>query len=139
MKPLTLSNILQATYPIFYKSSHWFLGLIVEIVSVAIYTLVVLVLPDIFEINDISKSLISLPLIPVMLLAGGVTFNPSSVYALWFVHGSENPAGFTSFQVERLIGPILGSILAGVVCTQYFPDDRNSWKKKPEGSNYEIR
>jgi hypothetical protein len=34
-----------------------------------------------------------------------------------------------SSQVEHVIGPILGALLAGFVCLKLFPDDPASWKR----------
>ena len=94
------------------------------------YTSVVLVVPDILEVNEMNRYSLSVIILPIMLLCARVTFNPAAVYALWFVHGSENSTGFQAIQPERLVGPMLGSIIGGSFCSHFFPDDPACWKRK---------
>ena len=61
----------------------------------------------------------------------GSIFNPAALYALWYVNGQTS--GQWNFQAEHLIGPILGAIAAGIICSKLFPDDPTSWRKSRNG------
>jgi hypothetical protein len=61
------------------------------------------------------------------------TFSPAANYALWCVSGnamSMKKFSRESLQVEHIIGPLLGAIVAGYICIKLFPDDPTSWKRK---------
>jgi glycerol uptake facilitator-like aquaporin len=120
--------------PIPYQSSWWLQNLVMEVFYNFIYITVMLVLPYLLEVNRISTKAVSLPLVPLFLLKAPLdtcTFNPAIVYALWYVnHCTALFSGFSVLPSERIIGPILGAVLAGVFCNIYFPDDPNSWARR---------
>jgi hypothetical protein len=68
--------------------------------------------------------------------------NPTSLYSLWYLQNKMEASGIPAIQVdecdfvdthllqvEHLIGPILGALLAGFICLKLFPDDPSSWKR----------
>ena len=116
--------------PVTYDSAHWLEGMLFESAVVCVYICTVIGVPDLLEVNRLPAYLLSLPIIPMMLVKvpdRGSTFNPAAVYALWYVNG--NTSGPWSFQPEHIIGPVLGSVAAGIICGRIFPDDPGSWKK----------
>jgi hypothetical protein len=96
----------------------------------------VLVLPHLLDINGITSKLISLPIIPLFFIKTPLetsTFNPAIVYALWYVNNCTSlVAGFASLQAERIVGPLLGSVMAAMVCNEYFPVDSNSYSRRKQ-------
>ena len=115
--------------PVTYDPTYWFEGLIKEAIVVCIYVCTIIGVPDLLEVNRLPAYLLSAPILPMMLIKvpnRGSTFNPAALYALWYING--NTSGPFSFQAEHMIGPVLGSIAAGIICSKLFPDDPNSWK-----------
>lgn len=112
--------------------NSWRVGnLLTEVLVNFLYSSIVLVLPYILEINRIRKELLSIPILPLFFLKFPYetsTFNPTIIYALWFVNSYTGSK--IALPTERLIGPILGAILAGLFCNKYFPDDASSWSRK---------
>ena len=101
-----------------------------ECIVTCLYICTIVAIPELLEVNRLPAYLVSLPIIIVMLIKvpdRGSTFNPAALYALWYVNGQSS--GQWNFQAEHLIGPILGAIVAGVICVKLFPDDPTSWKK----------
>ena len=60
-----------------------------------------------------------------MILPQSSTFNPTALYTLWYVNGSQG-----NLQLDHFIGPMIGAIIAGCIAAQYFPDDSSSWIRK---------
>lgn len=123
--------------PIVYShhDSSWLAGLLIEIFVVFMYIVTIIVLPPILEVNKLNSRLLSIPTLPLFLFCRApdktITFNPAAVYALWYVNrnvsGSNGSGAFNPLQLEHLIGPILGAILAGLFCNYAFPDDPTTW------------
>jgi hypothetical protein len=122
--------------PLTYQSAWWLNNLLLEIVANFLYITILLVLPYILEINRITTKLVAVPIIPLLLLKAPFdtcTFNPAIVYALWYVNSCSSLfTNFSSLPVERIVGPILGALFAGIFCSRYFPDDPNSWTRKKQ-------
>lgn len=58
--------------------------------------------------------------------------NSNETIILKLFRGQNNAImGFISIiHKEHIIGSIIGAILAGLLCTVYFPEDSTSWKSK---------
>lgn len=131
--PILPNDIIQ---PLPYHTSWWMQNLIVEIVMNFAFVSLLLIVPYILEINRITTKLVSLPIVPLFLIKAPLdtcTFNPAITYALWYVnHCSSLTHNFVSLPLERIIGPLLGALFAGIFCNIYFPDDPNSWMRKKQ-------
>jgi glycerol uptake facilitator-like aquaporin len=102
----------------------------VESVVVCLYICFVIVVPELLDVNRMSRSLLSIPIIPIMLLRvpdRGSAFNPAAQYALWYVYG--RLTGEWYLQLEHIVAPIVGAVAAGLICSKFFPDDPTSWRK----------
>ena len=120
--------------PINYDSNFWLQGLIKESIVTCAYICIIVALPELLEVNRLPGYLVSFPIILLMLINTpdrGSMFNPAAMYALWCVNGLTT--GQWIFQAEHLIGPILGAITAGIICSKLFPDDPSSWRKGRNG------
>lgn len=119
--------------PIDYANSSSLLGLLYEFALSFCYCLVLLVLPYLFDANRSTRYLLSLPVVPLLFIrtpAHTSTLNPSIVYALWYVNNCASLLNYSrSLPWDRILGPILGAVLAGIVCSVYFPDDPKSWTR----------
>ena len=116
--------------PVTYDATHLLEGMIKESIVVCIYVCTVIGVPDVLEVNRLPAYLLSVPIVPLLLVKVpdiGSTFNPAAVYALWYING--NTSGPWHFQAEHMIGPILGSVAAGIICSKLFPDDPGSWRR----------
>ena len=114
--------------PLPYGESWWISNLIYEILFNFIYITVILVVPHLMEINRINKKCLSLPMLPFLLNSS--TFNPAILYGLWYVQGCSFIENVGTLPIERIAGPIIAAILAGVFCNIYFPDNPASWVRK---------
>ena len=134
--------------PVVYDQTKPWLGLLVEVVAVFLYIVVVLVLPDILQVNKLNSRLLSLPTLPLMWMFRApnqtVTFNPAAVYALWYVNRNFGAAvslrgaiteAANPLQLEHLVGPLLASVLAGLLVNYAFPDDSSSWIRRNADRN----
>mmetsp|Transcript_17271 Transcript_17271/g.16604 ORF Transcript_17271/g.16604 Transcript_17271/m.16604 type:complete len:246 (-) Transcript_17271:112-849(-) len=118
--------------PIIYSPDFWFQGMITESIVMCMYICTLIAMPEILEVNRLPAYLCSLPMFLLMLVKvpdRGSALNPAASYALWYVSGQHAE----TFQAEHLVGPILGAILAGIICTKFFPDDPGSWRKSRVG------
>lgn len=120
----------QTLAPFHYNTSNLGIceGFIQETVLSYIYSLILLIMPEVLSVNNLSRYLIIIPLLPIMFLrlsSDTSVFNPCAIYALWYVNGSN-----TSLCLERCLGSFIGSCFAGYTCTLCFPDDRLSWIPK---------
>lgn len=72
----------------FDQNSMLLVQLITQLFSVFMYTIVVLLTPDLLAINKIDRKLLSIPTIPFLLMNSGrcSTLNPSAIYALWYIN-----------------------------------------------------
>lgn len=104
-----------------------------ELVVSFAYCLILLVVPHLFEVNRVSTKLVALTMLPVFLIKAPVfcsTLNPSIIYGLWYLHNSSSLLNImNTLPFEHIVGPILGAVLAGLVCNVYFPDDPKSWTR----------
>jgi general stress protein CsbA len=99
---------------------------------VAIYTALVIVLPVLISVNRLPSEILSALVFPLLLIrvcGQTITFNPAVNFALWYISGS-TPTG--PLQLDHLLGPVVGGVLAGLLCLKYFPDDPTCWKRKAE-------
>lgn len=117
----------QILRPVVFPSAHWASTLLLEAGLSFAYCMLLLVLPYILDVNRISSKLVNLPLLPLLLSAS--TLNPSLVYGLWYLHHCSSFFSLQALPLERLAGPILGGMAAGLVCNVYFPDDPRSWAR----------
>lgn len=103
-----------------------------EIIVVCAFNCTLIALPEILVVNKVPKAYLSIPVIPLMLFLAPnktSTFSPTALYALWYVNGS-NEVECGPLQIEHIVGPLLGAILAGIICLKFFPDDPSSWIRK---------
>jgi hypothetical protein len=96
-------------------------AMIVEMLIVAVYAGLQLVMPELLAVNGMSRYWLSAFFLP-LFLHRGMTFNPCAVYALWFV------GGYGNMQPQHVVAPFLGSLVASVLCTIVTPDDKKSWR-----------
>ena len=59
------------------------------------------------------------------LIVVDVNFNPAAFYALWYVNGKDQ-----LMYPVKLVGPLVGALLAGSICRILTPDDPNYKKPK---------
>ena len=109
--------------PILFEDTTPEKAAITEIISVMLYGILQIILPELLHVNNISSSYLAFFFLPLLLL-GGSAFNPCAIYALWFIHGYSH----AKMQPERIIAPFLGSMLASLFCSWSTPDDPKSWK-----------
>ena len=105
----------------------------IEIFVVCIFNCIIIALPEILVVNKLSDSWLSVPMIPLMLMAAPnktAIFSPAALYALRYVNGSMGNSVCSPVQVEHFIGPIIGAVLAGFICLRLFPDDPKSWIRR---------
>ena len=112
--------------PIVYSEDNpWIIDFIREVFVNALYSIGVLILPALLELNSLPNALVNLILYPLFSFGVdsnglGSTSGPNIIYALSYVSQREKiPFGQTS----HLLGPILGGILGGKIMARFFPDD----------------
>lgn len=129
--------MLQVLMPVSYESSgtNWVYATILEAIVVCIYICITIILPELLEVNKLSKwssTLLSIPAVLLSLISvpnHGSTFHPSAIYALWYVNGKANFRA-SDVQAEHLLGSIIGAVIAGLFISYLCPDDPSCWKKK---------
>lgn len=91
------------------------------------FTVLFLVVPEIFALNKIPRCLVTVVFYPLYSFGVdangmGSTFGPNVLYALASVDRTESTAmlGQSPF---RLVAVVLGSLLGGFIMRTYFPDD----------------
>jgi hypothetical protein len=101
-----------------------------------VYCILVISIPELLVVNKISKYWLSVPMALLMLGASigsgrglGCTFNPAAVVALSYVHGQVT-LKLLMAHLDNTIGSLLGSFVAGIICTKLFPDDATSWRRR---------
>lgn len=68
------------------------------------------------------------------------SFNPAAVYALWYVNrnsittptnilASTSAYNNSQIPIDHIIAPMIGAVLAGLLCNYYFPDNPACWKR----------
>jgi hypothetical protein len=134
-------------------------GLIIETVVVCLYTCIIIALPELLKINKLSPYLVSVPIVPLIYYGVPSEFNPAASFALWYIDSrsnindnindvishdtnetiivqllrGQNNAILEFISVihkEHIIGPIIAAVMAGLICTIYFPEDSSSRKIK---------
>lgn len=133
----------QVYHPVEYEPVALISGIWIEAVAVGLYALIVIVLPEIIEVNKLNPKFLSLATLPVMLLRNNgnwCTFNPSVVYALWYVNRTYSGATLTlswstialpsTMQVLHIVAPFLGGAIAGLICNRVFADSPTSWRRR---------
>lgn len=120
-------------------------GMFVEAALLCVYSCLIIAIPELLSVNRASPYLLSIP-VGLLLLLGAVAcpqlcFHPIARGALWLVGGLEGGGSDAERmgmslsldqaleQAEGMMGPMLGGILAGLVCMKYFPDDPASWMR----------
>ncbi len=101
-----------------------------EIILVFLYVTIVLLVPPLLSVNRLSTRFVSILIFPLFLVSvpdKGSVFNPGALYALWFVNNRLLSSAQTSLQLEHLVSPLLGAVLAGLFCSYALPDDNGSW------------
>ena len=129
--------------PIVYKADKFiFPKLIIEVLVVFIYNVMIIILPELLTVNKLSPNLISFVAVPLSLISN-TTFHPAALFVLWYVsNGHEwtiwphmieksNVISISSepLQLEYLLSPLLASLLAGLFCNKFFPDDPKAWRR----------
>lgn len=112
--------------PIIYSERHVIDSFLREILITTLFTIGLLVIPELLRINGIRRGYALLILYPLYSFSvdsiDGVAsvFGPNTIYSLrWIRLHEEVPLT----QFPHLIGPILGGIFAGKVMNAAFPDD----------------
>jgi len=104
-----------------------------DVMVVGVYNVIVIALPELLQINRLSKYYLSLPIILLFVGASfgrggglGCSINPAAEGALLRLqnHVSVNEV---ILQLENMCGPLLGAVAAGLFCSKFFPDDEKSW------------
>mmetsp|Transcript_14638 Transcript_14638/g.24230 ORF Transcript_14638/g.24230 Transcript_14638/m.24230 type:complete len:284 (-) Transcript_14638:1106-1957(-) len=142
-----------------FQGSTMGLGLLVDVLAVFAYVVMVIILPELLAVNRLNSKILSASLVPMMFVrrsSSWCVFNPSVIYALWYLNrvlpesfadsgssisGSSwwwwssstgSLSGWTAYStglpVAYIIGPLVGAILAGMFCNYTFPDNNSSWK-----------
>lgn len=115
-----------AVEPILYSEDRpWAVDLVLEIVVNALYSVAVVVLPELCELNRVPTAVVNLCLYPLFSFGvdgtgRGSTYSPNVVYALWCVSRQEE---IPFRQSSHMLGPVLGGILGGLILQKNFPDD----------------
>lgn len=133
-------------HPVVYNTATNSYGLLVEAFAVFCYVLIVLVLPELIEVNKLNPKFLSISMLPIMFLrhnGNWCTINPSVIYALWYVNRVySNANGAYSLyslydlpsvlQLLHIVAPFLGAVAAGLFCNYLFADSPTSWRRRSE-------
>lgn len=112
--------------PVIYsEKSLWVVDVVRETLVNAIFTVGMLVIPELLRINGIRRGYALLILYPIYSFSVDAdgkasVFGPNLIYALSCVSKHEEVPP----QVSHLLGPILGGILGGKIMSNAFPDDK---------------
>ena len=127
---ICFGTYLQVFHPIVYNTFTLNSGLIIEAVMVFLYVVVMLVLPELIEVNKLNSKLLSIVLLPVMFFRNNsnwCSFNPAVIYALWSVNRGSQAAA--ALPMEHISAQVLGAVSAGLFCNYMFPDCPTTWKR----------
>jgi hypothetical protein len=116
--------------PITYDQTWWVTGSLTEIFCNFIYIIAVVILPEIFEVNRLKSIWVNLPMIPLFWFSFQSTYNPAVVYGLWYIQSCSLYKNVGNLPVERILIPLVASILVGIFVNMYFPEDPSCWIKK---------
>ena len=123
--PTSMSK--HAIDPVIYSETNpWIVDFARETIINAIFTVGLLVIPEILKINGIRRGFALLILYPVYSFgtdAAGTAsvFGPNVIYALRCVSKHEE---VPLTQSSHMLGPIIGAILGGKIMLSAFPDDK---------------
>mmetsp|Transcript_2251 Transcript_2251/g.4199 ORF Transcript_2251/g.4199 Transcript_2251/m.4199 type:complete len:265 (+) Transcript_2251:15-809(+) len=131
-------SFIEVIQPVQYPHERLSLiALVLETLLVTCFCVLLVVAKELLVLNKCKEtwlSVLMLPLYAFVPVEQSPTFNPAALYALWYVHmvgSGTSPDNFQKtslIQIEHILGPVLGGILAGLVCLRFFPDDPSSWK-----------
>jgi hypothetical protein len=128
-------------HPVVFNAAALNTGVLVEAFAVFCYVLIVIVLPELIEVNKLNPKFLSLVLFPFMFLRNNgnwCTFNPSVVYALWYVNRVYSGGMYSYYdlpsalQLLHIVAPFLGAVAAGLFCNYLFADSPTSWRRRSE-------
>jgi len=116
--------------PISYNSdTTWLIALIREIFINTLYCVSILVLPEFFKLNKLSKFYIPLVMVPIHLFSvdssgKGSSFAPEMIYAFTYLldYQEKEDWYFSFHQSPHLLGPLIGGFFAGKIMILFFPD-----------------
>lgn len=117
---------LHAIDPVIYSEKNpWVVDFTREIFVNALFTVGLLVIPELLKINGIRRGFTLFILYPIYSFgvdAGGMAsvFSPDVIYALRCVSKHEE---VPLTQWSHMLGPIVGGILGGKIMSSAFPDD----------------
>lgn len=116
-----------AIEPVVYsEKSLWIVDLLRETFVNALFTVSLLVIPELLRINGIRRGYALLILYPIYSFSvdadgNASVFGPNLIYSLSYrIEKEEVPLT----QSSHLLGPILGGILGGKIMSFAFPDDK---------------
>ena len=113
--------------PVIYSEKHVLDAFLREIFVNALFTIGLLVIPELLRINGIRRGYVLLILYPLYSFSVDVdgmqasVFGPNTIYSLRIISKHEE---VPLTQWAHLVGPILGSILGGKIMLSVFPDDK---------------
>jgi hypothetical protein len=114
----------------FQDSNMWLTDLAVDTVLNFIYASLMLTLPYLLDVNRIPKPLLNIPVIPLLFFRARCAYNPSVVYALWYIQSCSVLRNTEGFPLTQIVAPLVAAVFAGVLCNIYFPDDPTSWTRR---------
>lgn len=110
-----------------YNETPWSVPMFVlETALTTLYTVAVLVLPCLLQLNRMKRCWIGVVTLPLVLVPG-MCYHPAADYALWYVRSK----GFNNLEIlQHIVGTVVGATCGGIVLSYYFPDDPKSWRRK---------
>lgn len=105
-------------------------GSVTEVVYNFLYTVVILILPHVLEVNRMSSLWINLPISSLFVFSAKSTYNPAIVYGLWYIQSCSVYKNVGDLPIERVVVPLAAAIIAGLFCNIFFPEDPTSWIRK---------
>ncbi len=108
---------------IYSSSTLWrVLNAFTDIIFAFAYCFLSIVLPEVLHVNRLNQGYLSFAIIPFFLLFPKSTGHPCAEYALWFVREEMHHV-----LPEKIISPIVGAIIASILCNLLTPDSPNQW------------
>lgn len=117
--------------PEIYSEAAWIEAFVREVLVNFLFVSFYLVVPEMLEVNGFTRkwmTLFTLPFAFIGVSDKGSTFSPAINYALWYVTHESSKLS-VQMQTEHLAGPLVGALLAGLLCAKFFPDDP-FWRRK---------
>ena len=127
---LLLPSAIFAQYaiePVTYSEKNpWIVDFVRETFVNTLFTVGLLVIPELLRINGIRRGYTLLIIYPLYSFgvdadAKASVFGPNLIYALRCVSRHEE---VPITQLSHLLGPILGGVIGGVIMKRSFPDDK---------------